>query len=45
MGLKTEDNCYVHYLLFADNKVYVITRGVQDANYTGRNLEECEKLT
>jgi hypothetical protein len=39
MGLNTEDNCYVHNLLFADHKV-VITRGVEDANYIARKLEE-----
>jgi hypothetical protein len=37
MGLKTEDNCHVHNLLFADQ--FVITR-VGDANYIGRTLEE-----
>jgi hypothetical protein len=39
MGLKIEDNCYVHNLLFADDRA-VITRGVEDANYTVRKLEE-----
>jgi hypothetical protein len=39
MGLKTEDNCYVHNLLFADDEV-VITKGVEFANYIGRKLEE-----
>jgi hypothetical protein len=39
MGLKIEVNCYVHNLLFADDQV-VITRGVEDANYIGRKLEE-----
>jgi hypothetical protein len=39
MGLQTGDNCYVHNLLFADDQV-VITRGVEDANYIGRKLEE-----
>jgi hypothetical protein len=39
MGLKIEDNCYVHNLLFADDQV-VITRGVEDANYIRRILEE-----
>jgi hypothetical protein len=38
MGLKTEDNCYVHDLLFIYIQV-VITRG-DDANYIGRKLEE-----
>jgi hypothetical protein len=43
MGLKIENNCYVHNLLFADNPA-VITREVEDANYIGRKLEEeCEK--
>jgi hypothetical protein len=39
MGLKTEDNCYVHNLLFADDQV-LITIGVEDANYIGGKLEE-----
>jgi hypothetical protein len=39
MGLKIEDNCYVHNLLFADGQV-VITRGVEDGNYIGRKREE-----
>jgi hypothetical protein len=39
MGLKIEDNCYVHNLLFADDEV-VIARGVEGANYIGRKLEE-----
>jgi hypothetical protein len=38
-GLKIGDNCCVHNLLFADDQV-VITRGVEDANYIGRKLEE-----
>jgi hypothetical protein len=42
MGLRIEDNCYVHNLLFADDQA-VITRGVEDANYIGRKLEEYEK--
>jgi hypothetical protein len=33
LGLKIEDNCYVHNLLFADDQV-VIARGSEDANYT-----------
>jgi hypothetical protein len=41
MGLKTENKCYVHNLLFADNEVIIIR--VQDANYMGRKLEEYEK--
>jgi hypothetical protein len=39
MGLKIENNCYVHNLLFADDQV-VITRGVEDANYIGRKLKK-----
>jgi hypothetical protein len=39
MGLKIEDNCYVHNLLFADDPA-VIARGVEDANYIGRRLED-----
>jgi hypothetical protein len=39
MGLKIEDNCYVHNLLFAVDQV-VITREVEGANYIGRKLEE-----
>jgi hypothetical protein len=39
MGLKIEENCYVHNLLFADDQT-VITKGVEDANYVGRKLEE-----
>jgi hypothetical protein len=39
MGLKTEDNFYVHSFLFADYET-VIPRGVGDTNYTGRKLEE-----
>jgi hypothetical protein len=43
MGLKIEDNCYVHNLLFSDDQV-IINRGEEDANYIGRKLEEeCEK--
>jgi hypothetical protein len=42
MRLKIEDTCYVHNLFFADIQV-VITRGVQDANYIGRKLEEYVK--
>jgi hypothetical protein len=42
MGLKIEDNCYVHNLLFADDQS-AITRGVEDANYIGRKLEEHDK--
>jgi hypothetical protein len=43
MGLKIEDNCYVHNLLFADVQV-VIARGAEDGNYIGRKLgEEYEK--
>jgi hypothetical protein len=42
MGLQIGDNCFVHNLLFADDQV-VITRGVEDANYIGRKLEEYEK--
>jgi hypothetical protein len=38
-GLQIGNNCYVHNLLFADDQV-VITRGVEDANYIGRKLEE-----
>jgi hypothetical protein len=38
MGLKIEENSYVHNLLFAANQA-VITRGVEDANYLGRKLE------
>jgi hypothetical protein len=37
--LKTENNGYVHNLLFANDQA-VITRGVEDANYIGRKLEE-----
>jgi hypothetical protein len=39
MGLRTEDNSYVHNLLFAYNQV-VITRRVGDVKYTRRKLEE-----
>jgi hypothetical protein len=39
MRLKTEDNCYVHNLLFADDQI-VITGRVDDANYIGRQMEE-----
>jgi hypothetical protein len=39
MGLRIEDNCYVHNLFFADDE-FVITRGVEDANYIGRKFEE-----
>jgi hypothetical protein len=39
MGLKIGDNCYVLNLLFADDQV-LITRGVEDANYIDRKLEE-----
>jgi hypothetical protein len=39
MGLKPEDSCCVHNLLFAHGQV-VISRGAEDANYLGRNLEE-----
>jgi hypothetical protein len=42
MGLQIGDNCYAHNLLFTDDHV-VITRGVEDANYIGRKLEEYEK--
>jgi hypothetical protein len=42
MQLKLEDNSYVHNLLFADDQVLII-RVVEDANYTGRKLEEYEK--
>jgi hypothetical protein len=43
MGLTIEDSCYVHNLLFEGDQV-VITRGVEEANYIGRKLEEeCEK--
>jgi hypothetical protein len=35
MGLKGEDNFYVHNLLFANDQV-VIAKGVNDANYKGR---------
>jgi hypothetical protein len=42
MGLIIEDNCCVHNLLFADDE-FVITRGVEDANYIGRKLEEYKK--
>jgi hypothetical protein len=42
MELKLEDNSYVHNLLFADDQV-VIIRAVEDANYTGREMEEYEK--
>jgi hypothetical protein len=39
MGLRIEDNWGVHNLLFADDE-FVITRGVEDATYIGRKLEE-----
>jgi hypothetical protein len=39
MGLKIEDNRYVHNLLFADDEV-IITRGIEDANYIRRKVEE-----
>jgi hypothetical protein len=39
MGLKMEVNSYVHNLLFEADQV-LITRGVEDANYIGRKLEE-----
>jgi hypothetical protein len=39
MGLKIEENCYVHNLLFADDQS-VITRGVEDANYVGENWKK-----
>jgi hypothetical protein len=42
MGLKLEDNSYVHNLPFADDQV-VIIRAVENANYMGRKLEEYEK--
>jgi hypothetical protein len=42
MGLKIEDNCYVHNLLSTDDQV-VIMRGVEDTNYIDRKLEEYEK--
>jgi hypothetical protein len=44
MGLRIEENCYVHYILFADNQV-VIARGTEDANYIGIKLDESEKWT
>jgi hypothetical protein len=36
MGLKIDENCYKHNLLFADDQV-VIDRGTEDANYKGIN--------
>jgi hypothetical protein len=38
-GLKIEDSCYVHNLLFVDDQV-VVTRGVEDAKYIGRNWKK-----
>jgi hypothetical protein len=39
MRLKIKDNCHVHNILFVDDQV-VITRGVEDHNYIGINLED-----
>jgi hypothetical protein len=39
MGLKIENNCYVHNLFFSDDQV-IITRGKEYANYIGIKLEE-----
>jgi hypothetical protein len=41
MGLKTEDKCYLHDSLFADDQA--IITGVEDTNYMGGKLEEYEK--
>jgi hypothetical protein len=39
MGLKIEDNYYLHNLLYADDQI-LITRGAENPNYIGRKLEE-----
>jgi hypothetical protein len=44
MGLRIEENCYVHNLLFADDQAE-LARGAEDSNYVGIKLDESEKWT